>query len=86
MSDSTDRAMSGPIKSFIGTLKSSYLVMFLTALFFADLAFPDPLPFLDEVVLFVVTILVARWKGREREAEMDPKPPPKDITPPSSPQ
>jgi Family of unknown function (DUF6116) len=80
---STDRALVGRIKDFVAGLNSWYLVTFMGALFLADLLFPDPLPFLDEIVLFVITVLLARWKGAAQESEAPPKPPPKDVTPPS---
>lgn len=37
----------------------------LTALLFAiNLALPDPLPFIDEIVLGLATLLLANWKDR----------------------
>ena len=81
---SNDRALVGRIKDFVNSLNSWYLVTFMAALFAVDLVIPDPLPFLDELVLFAITILLARWKGAEKEQDRAPKPPPKDVTPPAS--
>lgn len=81
---SNDRALVGRLKDFVSSLNSWYLVTFMGALFAVDLVIPDPLPFLDELVLFVITILLARWKGAEQRQDKAPKPPPKDITPPDS--
>jgi len=33
-------------------------------LFVVDLVIPDPVPFLDEILLGVVTLLLSRWKAR----------------------
>ncbi len=80
---SSNRSLVSGLKGILAGLRSSYLAMFMAALFAADLFFPDPLPFLDEMVLFVVTILLARWKGQNQEPDDPPKPPPKDVTPAS---
>ena len=76
------------IKSFVATLKSSSLLTLVAALFMFDVIIPDFLPFVDELVLFVMTVPIARWKGREREqaegaqtVEGAAKPPPKNVTP-----
>lgn len=70
----------GFFTGFLESLRSSQLVMLLTALFLLDLFIPDPLPFIDEAVLFLLTLLAARWKSRPRP-EPAPKPPPKNVTP-----
>ena len=86
MSDSKDQALVGGVKGFFTTLKSSYLVMLLAGLFVADFFILDPIPYVDEAVLFIITVLVARWKSRQRSHEPEDKPPPKDVTPPSPPE
>ena len=69
---------------FLEQLKSSYLLMLLSALFAVDLFIPDPLPFLDEAVLGIVTLLMARWRMRSAEPEQVEKPPTKVVTPEAS--
>lgn len=82
MAESSGNPLSRTARSFLETLKSSYLVMLVTAVFALDLFIPDLIPFVDEIVLFVMTVLLARWKSRQREeAEDELKPPPKDVTP-----
>jgi hypothetical protein len=69
---------------FLEQLKSSHLLMLLTGLFVLDVFIPDMLPFVDEIALGILTLLVARWKMRGAEPEPPPvKPPPKNVTPAS---
>ena len=79
----------GPLDAILRGLNSSYLVMIMAALFLIDLFVPDPVPFVDEAVLGMITILMARWAGRnlasdppQDDPEGPPKPPPKNVTPP----
>ena len=64
---------------FLERLQSSQLLMMLTLLFLLDVIIPDPLPFIDEAILGVLTLLVARWQMRSEPPP--PKPPPKNVTP-----
>jgi hypothetical protein len=48
--------------AFLRELRSWQLFAFAVVLFVVDLGVPDPLPFLDEILLGVVTLLLARWK------------------------
>lgn len=48
-------------------LSSPYMIALLGTLFLVDVAIPDFVPFVDEVVLFLVTVLLARWRGRSRQ-------------------
>lgn len=68
------------LQRFAGQLKSSTLLLCVFSLFVLDLAIPDPVPFVDEIILGIATILVSRWQGRRKEPAV-PKPPPKDVTP-----
>lgn len=90
MTEPTQSTMSF-LESIAAGLKSSHLVMLMTGIFLVDLMIPDPLFLVDEIMLGLVTILLARWKGRakakaqakveEEEAAAYSKPPPKDVTP-----
>jgi len=53
---------------FVTKLRSSQLLLLVTALFVADLLIPDVLPFVDEILLGLATLLLARRKtaGRTR--------------------
>jgi len=76
-----DRTATG-LTAIFDRLKSSHLFLVLAGLFLLDLVVPDPLPFFDEAVLGVLTLLAARWQLRRQPAPTAPKPPPKNVTPP----
>lgn len=78
----------GLIPSLIATLAAKLrfpqLFLFTAALFFLDLLVPDLIPFFDEVLLGLITLLLGMWKKSPQEIEAGPtgdKPPIKDITP-----
>ena len=83
---------SGPTKlpngasSLFLRLSSRALLAVVAGLFVADVIVPDALPFLDEIVLGVIAVLLARWQSRREAAshvspEPAPKPPAKNVTP-----
>ena len=51
---------------FLSQLRSWHLFVVAAAVFIIDLVIPDPVPFLDEVLLGIVTLLLARWKRPDR--------------------
>ena len=48
----------------LAKLGSRTLVALFAVLFVIDLLVPDPLPFVDEIILAVTTIMLARRRGR----------------------
>lgn len=49
------------------------IVVIGVTLFILNLLIPDPIPFLDEILLLVVTILLSRWaKTGERIEDRTP--------------
>jgi hypothetical protein len=68
--------------SMLERLRFPQLFLLLLALLVADLFVPDPIPFLDELVLGTLTVLVGSW-GRRAKAprESVDKEPPKNVTP-----
>ncbi len=71
------------LQRFAGQLRSKTLLAVVASLFVLDLVIVDPLPFVDEIILGILTILVARWQKRRKEPPPAPKPPPKNVTPPA---
>jgi hypothetical protein len=70
--------LSNLIQRLIPGIRYPWLLVILGGLFAIDLVVPDPIPFVDEVMLAVLTVLAASWRNRREE----PRPPPKDVTPP----
>lgn len=58
-------------------LRSWQLVALVAALTILSWIVPDPVPFLDEILLTVLLILLTRWRARKREPfEGQSAPPP----------
>ncbi len=70
-------------KQIAERLKSSHLFLVVASLFVLDLLIPDPIWFIDEIILFIITVLIARWQLGRTEPPAPPKPPPKNVTPPA---
>ncbi|GIX36826.1 MAG: hypothetical protein KatS3mg127_0065 [Silanimonas sp.] len=58
-----------PLLQFAGGLRFRTLFFLTAALFVASLLLPDPLPFLDEVLLGLATLLLSQWKKRKAPEE-----------------
>lgn len=83
------KAPRGLIPSLIATfatrLRFPQLFLFTAVLFVLDLLVPDLIPFIDEVLLGLITLLLGMWKknsGEVDRVDSGDKPPMKDITPP----
>ncbi len=78
MDPQTRERMIGAVTS---RLKFPQLLAMTAALFILDLLIPDPIPFVDEILLGLATAVFALW--RERVPPPAPeKPPEKNVTPP----
>ncbi len=59
-------------------LRSWQLVAVIAALTLLNYVVPDSIPFLDEIVLTIILILLARWRAKKREPfEGQSAPPPR---------
>lgn len=54
----------------LGRLGFPRLFLLTAALFVVNLVVPDPIPFVDELLLGLATLLLANWKRREPPAAM----------------
>jgi lauroyl/myristoyl acyltransferase len=55
-----------PLIAFARRLRYPTLFKITAALFVLTLLVPDPLPFIDELLLGLGTLLLATWKNRDR--------------------
>lgn len=65
-----------PVMRFVGKLSYPRLFALTAALFLVDLAIPDMIPLVDEVLLGLGTLLLANWKDRKSPPD---QPPPDSI-------
>ena len=68
------------VQRYLPRLRYPYLFLILGGLFLVDLVTPDPIPFVDEMLLLVLTFIAATFTTRREED----RPPPRDITPPDN--
>ena len=76
LADKTERKRL--IERFASQLRFPYLFLLIAGLFVADLIIPDAIPFVDEVLLGLIAVLLGTWKERK---PVDSKPPMKNVTP-----
>lgn len=83
MPDPVRDASKTLITRFASRLKFPQLFAFVATLFVLDLLIPDLIPFVDEILLGLVTLLLGSLKNKEAAAPpaAGDKPPMKDITP-----
>lgn len=76
--------MAGPqtplIKGFLARLKFPQLFLLAAGLLVLDLFVPDFVPFMDEILLAIGTMILGSWE-KKVEPEEEAKPPMKDVTP-----
>jgi Family of unknown function (DUF6116) len=66
------------IERFASRLKFPYLFFLTAAIFLLDLLIPDAIPFVDEILLGLVAVLLGTWKNRK---SVEPGRPMKNVTP-----
>ena len=54
-----------PVMRFLGRLSYPKLMLAFAALFVVDMFTLDPIPFVDEILLGLGTLLLANWKKRK---------------------
>lgn len=58
-----------PILGFASRLRFPTLFLVIAGLFVFDLFIPDLIPFLDEILLGLGTVLLASWKNRKAASD-----------------
>lgn len=61
------KLLLAPLLHFAQRLRFPWLFALTAALLALDVLVPDPLPFIDEIVLALGTMLLASWRRRTRE-------------------
>ena len=69
------------VGSLVGRLKYPWVFVLLAVVFVADTLIPDPIPFVDEIMLALLTFLVGTWRTRRKT---DPEV--VDVSSPSPPE
>lgn len=67
--------------SLLSRLRFPQAFVILASLFVIDLFLPDVVPFIDEIILGMLTLLTAMWQKERPTAEEAAKPAEKNITP-----
>ena len=72
----------GAIGRFASRLRFPQLFLITAGLFVLDLFIPDLIPFVDEILLGLLSVLFGMWQESDRG---ESKPPIKDVTPSKTP-
>ena len=75
------RGGGASLLAFLGGLRFPQLFVLLAIFFLVDLFVPDLLPFVDEAVLGLLTLMTGMWRDRRSPPD---KPPEKNVTPPGA--
>ena len=65
----------GPFLAWARKLKYPTLFKLVAGLFVLTMIVPDPIPFIDEILLGLGTLLLANWKDRNKAADDAANPP-----------
>lgn len=65
--------MLAPVLGFLSRLKYPQLFKLTALLFAVDLLVPDMIPFADELLLGLATLLLGNWKRRRGERDVTPR-------------
>jgi hypothetical protein len=66
-------ARGGIIRRYASRLRFPQLFAILAGLLVVDFVIPDPIPYIDEVILGILTVLLGMWR-RHREDKEQPRP------------
>ena len=78
MANRNTTAPRGLVEKLASRLRYPQLFLLAATLFVVDLLVPDFIPFTDEILLGLLTVLLGSLRRRKQEPE---RPPMKDVTP-----
>lgn len=61
---------TGPIMGFASRLRFPTLFFITLGLWALNMVIPDPLPLIDEIVMGLLTLMLATWKNRKVPPEV----------------
>lgn len=64
----------GPLRRFLERRRFPTLFLVLAALFGANLVIPDAIPFIDELIMLVATVIVGSFRSRRRDRQTSQEP------------
>ena len=76
--------VGGLISYLTARLRFPQLFLLTAALFLGDLFVPDFIPFIDEILLGLLTVLLGSLQNRRADAPLQEEPPIKNVTPPGA--
>lgn len=62
-----------PALAWFGRLRHPQLFALMAVVFLVDLAVPDFIPFIDELLLGLGTVFLGNWKRRREEKKLSPR-------------
>lgn len=65
------RKLLGPVRRFLERRRFPTLFGLLAVLLAVNLIVPDPLPFIDEVIMLIVTVIVGMFRRRPARERAD---------------
>lgn len=65
------RFVPGIVRRFLGRLRFPQLFLLTAILFAVNLAVPDPLPFVDEILLALVSLMLGSLRKKEGAGEIE---------------
>ena len=86
MSAASKLGVGGIIQKYFSGLKFRWLFALVALVFGVDLVIPDFIPFADEILLGLLTVLLGSWRKKKEvkkvgSRQADPKP---SLSPPES--
>ena len=63
------RKFFGPVQRFLERRRFPTLLLILAALFGANLFIPDPIPFIDEMIMLVATVIIGAFRKRRKSTK-----------------
>jgi len=67
----TRGGLAGIILSWVSRLRFPYLLLLTAVLFVLNLLIPDVLPLVDELLMGLVTVLLASWRKKPEKDSVD---------------